>query len=36
VDRLTPEWQPKTIPTMQRIFREVGLDGSFWDVSPPP
>ena len=31
-DRLSPDWKPKTREVMRRIFREVGLDGDFWDV----
>ena len=32
VDRLNPEWRPKTIEEMESIFSSVGLEGPFWDV----
>ena len=32
VDRLNPEWRPKTAEEMESIFSSVGLEGAFWEV----
>ena len=32
VDRLLPEWAPKTPAVMNRIFEAVGLRGDFWSL----
>ena len=31
-DRLDPEWRPRTRDESQRVLREVGLEGPFWDL----
>jgi len=32
-DRLSPDWQPKTIAEAEAAFARIGLVGEFWKLS---
>jgi hypothetical protein len=32
-DRLSPDWRRKTPGEAHAIFRDIGLDGPFWDLA---
>jgi hypothetical protein len=32
-DRLSPDWQPKTVAEAEAAFARIGLVGEFWKLS---
>jgi hypothetical protein len=32
-DRLRPAWRPRTLEQSQRILRDAGLTGAFWELA---
>ncbi len=32
-DRLDPDFAPKTVPELQRVLTDAGLDGPFWRLT---